>query len=139
MEMNDTLFHSKQVITESQQLCRKKAVEVLVWLLSDADRMWQAEIPHALPVTCAMKGYSLPIRTMRSMLEEVLQACHDGGIHVACTAFDGQFIKLALRDLNDRPLTLAQLQKDVYSEAKANSRATMCSIIANSISACGKG
>ena len=34
---------------------------------------------------------------MRGMLEEVLQAAYEHGIHIACTTFDGQWIKLLNR------------------------------------------
>ena len=53
-----------------------------------------------------------------------LQSCYDQGIHVACTCFDGQWFRLAVRDANDKPLTLLQLQKDVHAEARATARHT---------------
>ena len=56
---------------------------MLVWLLADVDRIWQPELPHSVPVAYALKGDSLHMTIMRSMMEEVLQACYDEGIHVA--------------------------------------------------------
>ena len=109
---------ARLTLKESYELCRKKATEVLVWLLSDTDRCWNPEIPHALPVGYALKGYSLATKTIRNMHDELLQACHQKNINVVCSCFDGQWLKLATRDKNDKPLTLIQLQRDVLENSK---------------------
>lgn len=106
-----------RILEETYEICRKKATEVLVWLLSDTDRCWNIEVPHSLPVAYAMKGYSLPNQPMREMHEHILDECYKRGIDVVCSCFDGQWIKLATRDQDDRPLTLLQLQRDVYDNA----------------------
>ena len=71
-------------IEESHQLLRKRSSEILVWLLSDTDRLWHAEIPHSMPVAYAMKGYSLKLDTMRSMCNLVYDHCKEHNIHIAC-------------------------------------------------------
>ena len=119
----------KGAIRESYQICRKKASEVLVWLLSDTDRLFHPEIPHSLPVAYAMKGYSLSTPIMRAMHEDILQKCYDKGIDVACSCFDGQWLKMATRSRDDKPLTLLQLQRDVWDKSKKESRDTIISYI----------
>lgn len=109
-------------IEEVHQLCRKKATEVLVWLLSDTDRVWDPEIPHSTPVAYAMKGYSLPVQQMRAMHDHVLQRCYEKNIDVVCSTFDGQWLGLATRDEANKPLTLLQLQRDVYEQSSKTSR-----------------
>ena len=69
--IRDTASCLEGLIDEAYQLSRKKATEVLVFLLSDVDRSWKPEIPHALPVAYAMKGYILPTEVMRSMMNDV--------------------------------------------------------------------
>ena len=100
-------------VEDAYQLCRIKATEVLVWILADTNRMWQPEIPHALPVAYALKGYSLDCEVMRRMCDNVQQILHEKGLSVVCSTFDGQWNTLATRDGNGRPLTLVQLQRDV--------------------------
>ena len=99
---------------------------MLVWLLSDVDRLWKPEIPYALPVAYAMKGYSLDSQTMRKMCHRVLRAAHDKGIHIVCSTFDGQWISLAVRDDHGNPLTLIQLQRDTEAESRGTSRNDIC-------------
>ncbi len=83
---------ARDALRKSHHLLRRKASEVMVWLLSDVHRMWHAEIPHSIPVCYVMKGYSLPLSIMRDMNSDVLDACKEKGIHVACTTFDGSFL-----------------------------------------------
>ncbi|VDI84262.1 Hypothetical predicted protein [Mytilus galloprovincialis] len=109
-------------LREAFEICRKKASEVLVWLLSDTDRNWNEEIPHSLPIGYAMKGCSLPTSPMRNMHNAILQACYDKDIHIACSCFDSQWVKLATRDASDKPLTLLQLQRDVSEKSRKTSR-----------------
>ncbi|CAC5368651.1 unnamed protein product [Mytilus coruscus] len=72
-----------------------------------------------------MKGYSLTTQTMRTMNEHILEECNARGIDIVCTCFDGQWIKLATRDVDERPLTLLQLQRDVYETASKEKRNTI--------------
>lgn len=132
LDINEIIAETKSVFKEAYDVCRKKATEVLVWLASDSDRVWNPEIPHALPVSYAMKGYSLSTKVMRSMHSEVLQACHDKGITIDCSCFDGQWLRLAVRDEQDRPLTLLQLQKDTFEAAKKATRDEIWTVFSES-------
>ena len=80
----------------------------MVWLLSDANHMLQTEVSHSIHVAYAMKGYSLHMKKMRSKMDNARQACHEEGVHVACTYFDGQFLTLATTDAAANLLTLIQ-------------------------------
>ncbi|CAC5392113.1 unnamed protein product [Mytilus coruscus] len=45
-----TLCNVNRVIDETYEICRRKATEVLVWLLSDTNRCWNIEIPPLYPL-----------------------------------------------------------------------------------------
>lgn len=64
-------------------------------------------------------------QTMRTMNEHILEECNARGIDIVCTCFDGQWIKLATRDVDERPLTVLQLQRDVYETASKEKRNTI--------------
>jgi hypothetical protein len=93
---------------------------VIVWLLPDVDRNWSAEVPHSVPVAYCLKGYSLAGDTMRSMHDEVLDACYEAGLDVVCSAFDGQWCTLSTRGETGELLTILQLQRDIWNAAKGN-------------------
>lgn len=55
---------------------------------------------------------------MRLIVEEVHKKCHVHGIHIPCQSFDGQCHGLVTRTNDGCPLTILQLQKDVWKEAE---------------------
>ncbi|CAC5388828.1 unnamed protein product [Mytilus coruscus] len=116
------LTESVYDIKESSQICRRKAREVLVWLLSDSDRQWHPEMPNSVPIAYVMKGYSLSTNIMRSMHDNILEVCSSYGINVICSCFDGQWVKLGTRNGENKPMTLLQLQEHVWEKAKKTSR-----------------
>lgn len=116
-ELLQFLAKCKTCFQASHHIERRKASEVLVWLIQDTDRNWNPEVPHALPCAYALKGYSLTVQQMRGMCDDVLTACRSHGINVVGMAFDGQWIKLINRNSQNEPLTLLQLQKDVFGKA----------------------
>ena len=119
----ETLVHKcTECVKNAYNLCRLKATEVLVFLTSNMDRIHKPEVPHAMPIAYAMKGYSMKTEVMRCMIEQVLNECYTRGLYVPVISFDGQWYNIAIRDRNGAPLTLLQLQKDVYSEAKQESK-----------------
>ena len=56
------------------------------------------------------------------MVECVLQECYVRGLYIPVISFDEQCFSLAIRDSHGNPLTMLQLQKDVYTEAKHKSK-----------------
>lgn len=121
----------KNTLKHSFELTRKKATEVLVWLVSDVDRAWRPETPHSVPVAYGLKSYSLTSAVMRNMTDEILAACHEKGVHVACTCFDGQWLTLATRSKDNQPLTLLQLQQAIWEKVKSQTKEDVVHIIAN--------
>ena len=59
---------------------------------------------------------------MRNMIECVLQECYVPGLYIPVISFDAKWFSLAIRDSHGKPLTMLQLQKDVYTEAKHKSK-----------------
>ena len=52
----------------------------------------------------------------------ILDVCFSKHINVASSCFDGQWLKLANRDKNNKPLTKIQLQRNVWDLATKTSR-----------------
>ena len=56
------------MIYDSNQLNRKKAHEILTFLLSDSDREKSVNGIDNIPIAYALKGYSLNTKTMRHLI-----------------------------------------------------------------------
>lgn len=67
-ELNDS-------IREAYCLCRHMASEVLVFLISDLDKIHIREKIYSCPIAFALKGYSLNTNVMRQMINDVLNKC----------------------------------------------------------------
>ncbi|MEW8545287.1 MAG: hypothetical protein AB2693_17330 [Candidatus Thiodiazotropha sp.] len=91
-------------------------------MIANLDRLHMPEMHHAAPVAYAFNGYSMRSDVMRNMVERVLHECYIRDLYVPVVSFDGQWYSLAIRDSHGKPLTLLQLQKDVYTEAKHKSK-----------------
>ena len=109
----------KECVNEGYRLTRKKATEILAFVLSDTDRIWTPEQPHHLPVAYAMKGASIKVNTVKTMVSDVRKKCEESGVKIMCESYDGQWYPLVVRDDQGSPLTKLQMQKDVWKEALA--------------------
>ena len=122
----ETLLHKCiECIKTAYNLCRVKATEVLVFLVANMDRIHKPEIPHAMPIAYALKGYSMKTDVMRCMIEQVLYESYTRGLYIPVIAFDGQWYNIAVGNRNGEPLTLLQLQKDIYNEAKQETKSAL--------------
>ena len=124
-EMQQNTYGIQNNIKEAYQLLRTPAKEVLVALITDVDRIKSpsSDVPHAVPVAYGLSGYSLKVENVRDMIYNILMACKKRKLHVPVISFDGQFYKIAVRSKTGKPLTLLQLQKDVWQESKKMTKA----------------
>ena len=126
---NEVFECASNQIKQSYELQRSRAAEVLVWLLSSTDRLWQAEIPHSVPVAYAMTSYGISCDTVRKMCDDILDAAIEREIHVSLTTFDGAFFNLATRTSEGKPLTVMQLSKSIWSQVQKLSRVEVVAIL----------
>ena len=113
----------KLAVTEMFNVVRLPSKEVIVAVLSDLDRTYGPGNIHGVPVAYGLSGYSLTVQSMRSMMENIICECYDRDIAVKALSTDGQFYRLAVRDKEDKPLTLLQLVKDTWEKVKKVSKA----------------
>lgn len=114
-----TLLHdSEKKIESAYNLTRTRASEFLGFMISDVDRNYREEEFHSVPIAFGLKGYSLSNKVMREMMEYVLLECHNRGLYTPVCSFDGQWYRMTVHDQNDSPLTLLQLQKEIWDCVK---------------------
>ena len=87
---------AEDLTKESYQLARKKATEILTFLLSTTDREKSIHGIDNIPVAYALKGHSLSTETMRRMIEDVRNKCKEKGVNILCETCDGQCHKMFL-------------------------------------------
>ena len=110
---------------ESSELQRENASEAMVFLVSDLDRNWSKNHLRWAPVCWFPKGYSLTTEKLRNLLEHVQTLCKEAGLHIPAISFDGQCHNVAVRGIDNQPMTLLQLQKDVWRETEKMQKSTI--------------
>ena len=112
-------------------LMRRKATEVMVWVLTNVNRNSSTETPCSLPIAYGLKDYKLTTEAMREATNHVLRKCNERGIRVCSFSTDGQWINLMNRNENGDPLTLLQLQKFVWCKVQKIAKQELLKIIGN--------
>ena len=118
-------------ICEAHDLCRRKATEVLLFVLTDTDREYSKDKPNAIPVAYALNGKSLKVSTCRQMMNDVRNTMKENGIDILVEAYDGQWSGLVFRDHNNKPLTLFEVQRDSLLQYSGMSKDKLLSFIRN--------
>ena len=118
-------------IREAHDLCRRKATEVLLFVLTDTDREYSKDKPNAIPVAYALKGKSLKVSTCRQMMNDMCNTMKENGIDILVEAYDGQWSRLVFRDHNNKPLTLFEVQRDSWLQYSGMSKDKLLSFIRN--------
>ena len=70
---------------------RTQAHEVIVFMITEKDRLQQDKIPYAYPVGYALKGSSMGNADLRFLVEEVRRECRKRNIPLLCEVYDGQW------------------------------------------------
>lgn len=115
-ELIRKVYTAKEVITETYELKRHIASQVVVVLLADLDRLWKPEEPHAVPAMYFFRGYSLSMDIMRQLLEACKKECKHHALDVSVCSADGEFYNLMVNGKDGQPLTEHQLSKEVWTE-----------------------
>lgn len=113
-ELQAVKDNAKMLINEAHTLCRRKANEILIFILSDTDRAHNISTPMFMPIAYAMRGRTMAADTMRSLLDRVRDECLQEGLSVVLEAFDGQWANVVYRSSEGKPLTRLGVTKDVW-------------------------
>ena len=105
---------SCKLVVKANNLQRRKASEVLLFVCTDSDRSFNKEKPSSIPLAYALKGRSIRISTARKMINVVRDRLKQNGTKILCEAVDGQWSGIVFRDESLRPLTLFELQRDCW-------------------------
>ena len=130
-DLLSALNEIKTLQIRSYNLRREKASEAIVYLCCHLDRLWTKDSIKCSPVCWFPKGYSLKTETLRSVSEDVHNRCHEAGIHIPAESFDGQWHNLVVRSVEGQPLTVLQLQKDVWREAERTKKSDIINFFKN--------
>ena len=112
----------KSSVHNSYNLRRKKASEVVTFIVTDTDRQCAIDKLPLVPVAYFLRGYSLSCDIVRKIVNSIHQQLNDFGLHIPVVTLDGEWSKLVFESAEGRSLTMLNLQKKFYSSLKHESK-----------------
>ena len=117
----------KSSVQNSYNLRRKKASEVVTFIVTDTDRQCAIDELPLVPVAYFLRGYSLSCDIVRKIVNRIHQQLHDYGLHIPVFTLDGEWSKLVFESAEGRSLTMLNLQKKFYSSLQRESKRDLVS------------
>ena len=112
-----------EVIKKSSEMFHQKATEMLIFMLSDTDRIKSENSEsYTHPVGYVLKGPSLPVSKMPYIINHLQNDLKHSGVDVICEMSDGQWANMCFENADGFPLTLLHLQKKSCNAANNLSR-----------------
>ena len=112
-----------EVIKKSKEMCHQKATEMLIFMLSDTDRLkGESMESYTHPAGYILKGPSLPVSEMRNIINHLQNVLKQSGVDVICETSEGQWANMCFECADGFPLTLLHLQKRSWTAANNLSR-----------------
>ena len=120
---------SVDLLVKANNLLRRKATEVLLFLATDVDRKFNKDIPISIPIAYALKGKSIRLETARQLISSVRDELKKHNITVLCEALDGQWAGLIFRDEIKNPLTLYEFDKDCWQKFSSKGKPSIINLM----------
>ena len=120
---------SVDLIHKCNNLLRRKATEVLLFLATDVDRKFNKDIPISIPIAYALKGKSIRLETARQLINTVRDELKQNNISVLCEALDGQWAGLIFRDEIRNPLTLYEFDKECWQKFASKGKPSIINLM----------
>ena len=84
-----------EIIKKSSEMCCQKAKEMLIFMLSDTDRIKSENMEsYTHPVGYVLKGPSLPASKMHNIINHLWNDLKHSGMDVICETSDGQWANM---------------------------------------------
>ena len=129
-DMKSAMQLAKEAILEAFELERRRSSEILLFVLSNIDRVSTKKSPLGIPIAYAMKpARSFAVKHMRKLLSMLKPNLLEQGINIIADCYDGQWAQLCFRTEHSEPLTLFELQRDIWSQFQKTTMDKLMAIV----------
>ena len=94
------------ILEKIHDVLRLQATELLVFMISDKDRLQDSSAPNSMPLAYALKGRSLSNCELRYLINNVRNKLHEREIKVLCEIYDGQWQYTVMHNVHGNPLNM---------------------------------
>ena len=114
-ESNICSANGKELFQSIYDNWRQEATEVIVFMLSDRDRIYDPQKVNTAPVAYALKGPSMANRDLKKLVNKTRNALKERDIPVLAEVYDGQWQNFVMTDSENFPLIRMRLQNKSWT------------------------
>ena len=103
------------LIWKIHNVLRLQATELLVFIISDKDRLQHSSAPNNMPIAHALKGRCLSNSELRFLINKLRDTLHEREIKVLCEIYDGQWQYTVMHDEDGNPLNRLRVSSGIWS------------------------
>ena len=92
------------LLRKIHNVLRPQATELLVFIISDKDRLQDSSAPNSMPLAYALKGRCLSNSELRFLINKVRNTLHEREIKVLCKVYDRQWQYMVMHNQDGNPL-----------------------------------
>ena len=103
------------ILQKIHDVPRLEAMEILVFMISDKDRLQDSSALNSMPFAYALKGRCLSISELRYLINKVRNTLHEREIKVLCEIYNGQWQYTVMHDKYGNPLNRLRVSTGTWS------------------------
>ena len=108
------------LIQKIHDVLRLQATELLVFIISDKDRLQHSESPNRMPIAYALKDRCLSNHELRFLINKLRDTLLERQIKVLCEIYDGQWQYTVMHDEDGNPLNRQRVSSGIWSSEDGN-------------------
>ena len=103
------------LLKKIHNVLRLQATELLVFMISDKDRLQHSSAPNSMPLAYTLKGRCISNSELRYLINKVRNTLHERKIKVLCEIYNGQWQYMVMHNQDGNPLNRLKVSTDTWS------------------------
>ena len=103
------------LLKKIHNVLRLQATELLVFMISDKDRLQDSSAPNSIPLAYALKGRCLSNSELRYLINKVRNMLHERKIKVLCEIYNGQWQYTVMHNKDGNPPNRLRVSTETWS------------------------
>ena len=108
-------YEAQLILQQIQNVLRLQATELLVFMISDKERLQDSSALNSMLLAYALKGRYLSNSELRYLINKVRNTLHERKIKVLCEIYDGQWQYTVMHDQDGNPLNRLRVSTGTWS------------------------
>ena len=104
---------------------RMPAIELLMFMINNKDRLQNGNVPSSLPLAYAMKGRCMSNKELRHLINTVWNSLKERNIPILVECYDGQWQKTVMMTEEGKPLNKLRLVQNIWSHISRLSKSKL--------------